>query len=166
VVLNADSPVTATVTLDTAAPCWQPGGGEKTPYAVFRLPEAKEPYLLGVTSVPIGQGLFPPRVFVLDTDGKTLRERPRSTFMFQGASLYSGLRVQPGERYALIVAETTSVGQNIAQTVGSVSAQVFSTGLVTFMTYTGNETVRGLTYAYNGTLNVRAEPLPKVTVGP
>src|SRR5262249_17753316 len=69
VTLNPDQPVVAKVTLDGSSPCWTRTPGTGTPYAVFKLPDAKEPYLVGITSTPIGQGLFPPFVYVLDADG-------------------------------------------------------------------------------------------------
>jgi hypothetical protein len=92
--LLTDKPVT--VTLDGASPCWRPPGGPASTVAVFRLPDAAEPYLLTVASEPVGETLFSPRLVLLDGQGSPLRERQRDAFLFHGAALKTGLGCSPG----------------------------------------------------------------------
>jgi hypothetical protein len=141
--------------------CLEPKGSARSSYVVFQLPEVAEPYLVRVTSMPLGETILSPRLLLLDVDGNLLRERARETFLFQGAALYTSLRAHPEERYLVIASDPATVGQEMTHISGSVQQNIASAGLVTFIYYTGNDQKRALIYAHNGRVIVSAQPLPK-----
>jgi hypothetical protein len=151
-----------TVELPAGGDCLEAGGVEPSAYAAFKLPDAVEPYLLTVTSKPAGQALFTPRLLLLDAAGATTREVARETFVFHGASLYTGLRVRPGERFLVVASDPRSIGQSVDQITASTSATTMSTGVAIFTVHSGAEATQRYTYAHNGTVTVAAEPMPKV----
>jgi hypothetical protein len=150
-----------TIRFDAATPCLQPGDGAKSTYAVVRLPETDRPYLLGITSLVRGVSVFSPRVMVLDARGKLLREKRRDDFMFQGLTLYAGLRAYPGDAYLVVASDPNPVGQQDVQLQGNMRQLVISTGVgAAFPINTGAEDNRAFTYAHSGTVTVAARPLP------
>ena len=151
----------ATATLDGASPCWRPPGGPASTVAVFRLPDAAEPYLLTVASEPVGETLFSPRLLLLDEQGNPVRERRRDTFLFHGPALKTGLRVQPGERFLIVASDPDSVGRRNSRIVGNVQQTTTVAGPVIFNLYTGSEANHDVTYAHNGSVTVAVEPMPK-----
>jgi hypothetical protein len=152
---------TMTIRFDAATPCLQPRDGAKSTYTVVRLPETDRPYLLGITSLVRGVSVFSPRVMVLDAQGKLLREKRRDDFLFQGLTLYAGLRAYPGDTYLLVASDPSPVGQQDVQLDGSMRQLVISTGVgAAFPINTGAESNRAFTYAHSGTVTVAARPLP------
>jgi hypothetical protein len=141
--------------------CFEAKDGARSSYAVFQLPIVAEPYLLRVTSVPLGQTILSPRLLLLDAGGKLLRERARDAFLFQGAALYTALRAHPNERYLVVASDPATVGREVPHLAGTVHQNIASAGLVTFFYYTGDEQKRTLVYAHNGKVTVSAQPLPK-----
>lgn len=162
VVLDGDKSVT--VKLDGTAPCWE-ADGAKSVYSMFDLPQSPDPVLVSVLSDPLGQGVFAPRVIVLDGDQHIMRELPRDSFMFHGASLYVGIRLHAGERYLIVASDPKTVGQQYTQ--ASESTQVAAGAVVTgaavgfFTVHTGSDSTSIYTYSYNGTVKVTAQPMPK-----
>jgi hypothetical protein len=153
---------TLTINLDASAACMQAGDGSKSTYAVFRLPDATEPYILGVTSEPWGQALLAPRLTLLDANGATLRERASESPTFHGSSLYVGVRARPEERYLVVMSDPRNAGQHISQIVGRTHATMMSTGTVFMTMYTGSEANHVFIYAHNGVLTVTAKPVPTI----
>jgi hypothetical protein len=151
----------AIVTVDAAASCLQSGSSERRAYAVFALPETKEPYLISVSSSLRGHTLLSPRLAILDASGKTMRERQRDAFTFRGTSLYAGMRAYPGDRYLLVESDPDTVGQRISQINSSsqMNGTATGTGGVIFWGV-GADTKQDFTYAHNGTLVVSARPFP------
>src|ERR1700761_5761452 len=105
----------STVTLDDKAACAETKDGGRSVFAAFVLPPVPGPTLVSVTSDPIGEGLFSPHVLMLDGGGNILREIPRDSFNFHGASLKVGIRVHAGERYVLVLSDPQTVGGGLTQ---------------------------------------------------
>lgn len=151
------------IPFDQNSPCWQSSDGKKSAYAVFALPNNTEPYLVGVTSTPIGQALIIPHLYLLDGFGNRLRDMPRDAFMLHGSSLYLGIRVYPDERYLLVASDPDTLGGQGSQLWDGVAASTYATGNGGFVTvHTGFEVNQNFTYAVNGTITVSATPIPKV----
>jgi len=150
------------VTLDDKTPCIEAAGSGKATYVAFSLPQSNEEYVLSVTSIPIGEGRFSPRLALLDADGKKLRDIPPDMFMAHGASLHAGLRPHAGERYLIVSSDPDTIGQAKSQIMdGTRVSSTYSAGLAVTV-HTGFENNVTLTNAYNGTVTVAAQPIPKV----
>ncbi len=148
------------VTLDDKTACIENNGSGKVEYVAFDLPQVAVPYLLSVTSTPIGDGVLSPRLTLLDSDGKTLREVPNDAFLPHGASLRAGLRPHPGERYLIVSSDPSTIGQTNSHIVDG--TQMTQTGgPIIIQVHTGFENTVSLTNAYNGTVSVAAMPMPK-----
>jgi len=158
--LADDKPVK--VTLDDKTPCFDAPGSGKAAYAAFSLPASSDEYMLSVTSVPIGEGRFLPRLALADGDGKTLREIPPDMFMAHGVALRAGLRPHPGERFLIVSSDPDTIGQSKSQIMDGtrVSTATIATGGY-IPIHTGFENNVTLTNAYNGTVIVAAQPIPK-----
>jgi hypothetical protein len=144
------------VTLDGTAPCVE-ANGARSVYTVFRLPEAEGEYLLSLTSAPIGEGLFYPRVTILGANGNTLREISRDAFVFRGNTLSLGLRMRPEEEYLLVMSDPDTTGQSISRIEEEVTATTYAVGAVV---YSGASTTANYTYAYNGVITVSTSEAP------
>ncbi len=147
------------VTLDGTAPCVE-ANGSRSVYTVFRLPEAEAEYLLSLTSAPLGQGLFYPRVTVLDANGGMLREIPRETFVFRGNTLSLGLRMRPAEEYLLVMSDPETTGESISRIEDSTSMMAVPVGVGAMMIHQGASTTANYTYAYNGVITVSTSEAP------
>jgi hypothetical protein len=151
------------VVLDENAGCWRPADGAASAYVVFRLPQAADPYILTIVSEPIGVGLLAPRALLLDSTGKVLREVPRDSFMSQGSALKAGLRARPGEQFLIIASDSGSVGKDVSELANTVQQHVVMAGpYYATSINVGQERTRTQTYAHNGTILVKAEPLPVI----
>jgi len=144
------------VTLDGTAPCIETND-TRSVYTVFRLPEADGEYLLSLTSAPLGEGLFYPRVTALGANGNVLREIPRDSFVFRGNTLSLGLRMRPEEKYLLVMSDPENTGQNISRIEEAVTATTYAVGAVV---YSGASTTANYTYAYNGVITVSTSEAP------
>jgi hypothetical protein len=161
VILDEEKPTK--VTLDSYASCWQPAGRSRDVYAAFDLPAAMaEPYILSVTSVPIGEGLFAPRLILFDSKGKITREIQHSAFTFHGAALYVGIRVHVGERFLVVASNAGSIGKQVSKIEDQLHVQTMSAGIVMFNKHTGSEEKNDYTYALNGDVTISARPMPKL----
>jgi hypothetical protein len=145
------------ITLDDSAACWRPAAGPGSAYAVFQLPSAPESYVVTIRSTPVGEGLFSPRVLLLNDGGKVQREISRDTFQFHGAALQVGLRSRTEERFLIVASDSDSVGQQISQVNAGV--QRASSGNGGSFVW-GYDRTRTMTYAHSGTIIVSAEPIP------
>jgi hypothetical protein len=158
--LDAGNPVK--LDLDAGAACLEPGSGGKSAYVAFRLPRSEQPYLLTVTSAPLGDTLFSPRLLLLDEQGNVLREVPRDDFMFHGVALYAGLRAAPAERYLIVASDAASVGQQVSHILGESHLTPVPIGIVgVAIIHSGSEKQQVITYAHNGRVTVAAQPMPK-----
>jgi hypothetical protein len=158
--LADDKPIK--VTLDDKAPCVDAPGSGKAAYAVFSLPVSNDEYMLSVTSVPVGEGRFLPRLVLADGDGKALRDIPPDMFMAHGTALRAGLRPHPGERFLIVSSDPDTIGQSRSQIVEGTQVSTSPVGTAGYIQiHTGFENNVTLTNAYNGTVIVAAQPIPK-----
>jgi hypothetical protein len=134
----------------------------KAAYVAFSLPQTADEYMLSVTSVPIGEGRFSPNLVLADGDGKTVRDISPDMFMAHGTALRAGLRPHPGERYLIVSSDPETIGQSKTQIMDStqVSTATLATGGYIEI-HTGSENNITMTNAYNGTIIVAAQPIPK-----
>jgi hypothetical protein len=157
--LDAGNPVK--LDLDGGAACLEAKGGARSAYAAFRLPASQKPYLLTVTSTPLGDTLFAPRLLLLDGQGRVLREVPRDGFLFHGTALYAGLRAAPAERYLIVASDAPSVGQQVSHILGESRAIPVPVGIgAVALVRSGSEKQQVITYAHNGRVTVTAQPMP------
>jgi hypothetical protein len=153
--LTLENATEAAVTLDGGGPCLQDTKGNKSLYAVFRIPPASSPYQITVASEPLGTGLFSPHVLMLDDQGKVLREIPRDSFLFHGKDLSVSLRAHPGEVFLIAASDPQSVGQQVSQISEDTSTTMVMAGPYTAVPIThGSDTTSTHTYAHNGTVKV------------
>jgi hypothetical protein len=150
------------VTLDDKTPCVDAPGSGKAAYVAFSLPASNDEYILSVTSVPIGEGRFLPRLVLADSDGKKLRDIPPDMFMAHGTALRAGLRPHAGERYLIVSSDADTIGQSKSQIMDGtqVSTSTIATGGYVQI-HTGFENNVTFTNAYNGIVIVAAQPIPK-----
>ncbi len=156
--IASDSPVK--VTLDGDSPCVVAASGVKDVYAAFLVPQSPQPYFLSIDSAPIGQGLFAPRIQLLDDSGKTLRELSPDMFTFHGVALHAGLRPHPGEKYLLVMSDKASIGQSTSRIIEATQVYTAAAGGVFLQVHTGSEETPTLVNSYNGAVSVAATPMP------
>ena len=115
-----------------------------------------------MTSAPLGDTLFSPRLMLLDEQGNVLREVPRDEFMFHGVALYAGLRAAPAERYLIVASDAASVGQQMSHILGESHLTPVPIGIgAVAIINSGSEKQQVITYAHNGRVTVSAQPIPK-----
>ncbi len=148
------------VTLDDKTGCLDVHAERKLAYVAFGLPVIDQPYLLSVTSIPIGEGLFFPKLTLLDATGKVLREIPSDAFLPHGAALHTGLRPHPEERYLIVSSDPATIGQTNSQLVEATQVNGVMGGGIYVQVHTGTETTATFTHAYNGTVTVKATLVP------
>ena len=148
------------VTLDDKTGCLDVHAARKLAYVAFGLPDISQPYLLSVTSIPIGEGLFFPKLTLLDGTGKVVREIPADTFLPHGAALHAGLRPHPEERYLIVSSDPTTIGQTNSQLTEGIQVNGFMAGGIYVQVQTGLEGKSSFTHAYNGTVDVKATLVP------
>jgi Maltose operon periplasmic protein precursor (MalM) len=160
--LQLDGENRITVEIDQHTPCWHPANGPSSVYLLFSLPDRPTPYLLTVTSRLKGQTIFAPRVLMLDGFGKVLREMPRTSFQYHSDSLYLGVRVYPGEKYAMVASDPQAVGKDVSQLRDGTQVYTATSGGVVFTVHTGFEAKQNLVFAVNGDVTVSIAPIPVV----
>ncbi len=159
--LGLDDKNEITVDIDQKAPCWVSKNGERSTYLLFSLPDSIDPYLLTVRSESAGQTIFAPRLLMLDGFGNVLREMPRESFQYHGASLYLGIRVHPAEKYALVASDPRVIGQAVSQVQDGTRVQTIVSSGIAVSIHTGTETTAKYVFAVNGKVTVTAKPMPK-----
>jgi hypothetical protein len=146
-------------------PCFGPAGEAASAYVAYRLPAFTDPYIVDVTSEPVGMALFSPRLVLLDADGKLVREIPRGEFTSHNASLHAALRVHPDEHYLLVASDPKTIGQlvsRISETTQSTLLMAVSPTAVIAGTYhSGDDSTAAFLGALNGTTVVNAKFIPK-----
>jgi hypothetical protein len=148
------------ITLDDKTGCLDVHAERKLAYVAFGLPVIDQPYLLSVTSIPIGEGLFFPKLTLLDGAGKVLREIPPDMFLPHGAALHAGLRPHPDERYLIVSSDPATIGQTNSQLTEGIRVSGFMAGGIYVQVQSGLEGKSTLTHAYNGTVTVKATLVP------
>jgi hypothetical protein len=148
------------VTLDDKTGCLDVHAERKLAYVAFGLPATDQAYLLSVTSIPIGEGLFFPKLTLLDGAGKVLREIPPDVFLPHGAALHAGLRPHPDERFLIVSSDPATIGQTASKLTEGIQVNGFMAGGIYVQVQTGAEGKSTLTHAYNGTVTVKATLVP------
>lgn len=149
------------VIIDESSKCLQSGETRRS-FAVFRLPEVADSYLLSVSSMMRGRTLLSPRLSLLAADGSLLREVGRDMFQFRGEALNVVIRSRPEERYVMVASDPDTVGQQHSQ----ITAELRSTAIMVAPTAfvpinTGAESVKGLVFSHNGALEISVRWPPK-----
>lgn len=151
------------VEIDGRTACLEQPDGTRGSFALLRLPEAGEPYLVDIRSVPLRGGtLLAPRVAVLDASGTRLRERRHDEFVFRGASLHLGLRIHPDDHYLLVTSDTAAIGRRESRLQAYTLQTMAPVGRGFMITSTGGEATQQIVYAHNGRLEIEPRPLPTV----
>jgi hypothetical protein len=144
--------------------CMYQGDGKPTLYALFRLPERSEPYLLSVRSVRVGMGLAIPRLYLMNANSVVLREVDGESFSFHGSSMLTKLRSHPGEAYLAVAVDTRYVGQQVSRISSyfsqSSSTNVIGHALVTTTYGNAGETQDNYVFSFNGIIDVGTEAVP------
>ena len=146
------------VDVDAASPCLQEEGAPGSIYLVFALPVTVETYFISVASTPVGQGVFPPRIGLLDADGAPMREIMMSGMLFRGTDLTAEFRSHAGERYLLVKSDKNFVGQKISRVAVGINQSGFMLGSAYVPIYRGTDAISTLTYSYNGKITVTVRP--------
>lgn len=140
-----------------------------TPYAVFQLPDAPQPYVLNVISVASGGTLVLPRATLYDAAGRPMRVLSPAEFRPAITGLRAGVRLQGGERWLVAEADPAKLGQPVTLRLGGLrpgDVQVAAAAPV--FIYIPPQTLPDIvrenraTYSLNGVVNVSALPIPMV----
>lgn len=142
---------------DAASKCIKRPGDEARSYALLKLPQSVEGFILSIDSEPIGKGIFVPDVLMLAADGRVLRSMTHENYRPRDDGLSLIFRVRADEKYALMQSSAKGVGKEDSSIHSDIT--VGSTGQ--FIFYIGNEKQRRLVYSYNGAVRVAAYPVPK-----
>ncbi len=138
--------------------------GSRASYVALNLPFAPGVYLVTVSSKLVGNVLFAPRVSLLGPTGAVLRQVPQEDFNFHGDLLSVGLRITPDIRYVLVTSEPASVGQGDSHVSTVITAGTYTSfvgkAAITRSYSGGTERTDNFVYTHNGTVIVRAEPMP------
>ncbi len=160
--LDKDKPVK--IDLGATPACLAYADGSRASYVALNLPVAPGLYLVTVSSKLVGNVLFAPRVSLLGSTGAVIRQVPQDDFNFHGDLLSVGLRVTPDIRFILVTSEPASVGQGNSHVVTVINSSTSTTYVgkrPVVTTYTGGtERTDDFVYTHNGTVIVRAEPMP------
>ena len=141
----------------------------KASYAVFRLPDAPAPYTVTVASLVTGITLISPRVTLDDAAGTPGRIVEPRDFHSGIDGLEAGLRIRPGERYVVVVANPATLGQPVTLRLSlreRLGVQLAFAGPIfiplaplALLPRTPAVTQRPATLSLNGLLRVSAEPI-------
>jgi len=152
------------ITVDGGESCVQAANGSRSIYVAVALPLTSVNYVLSVRSTILGQTVFAPRMALLDGQGRTLREIPRSAFNFHGSDIYAAVRSHADERFLVVFSDPGTVGQAESQIHEGVQQNTVVVaapgGSVAFTAFSGIDQTVGFNYAYNGRLTISADPFP------
>jgi hypothetical protein len=97
---------------------------------------------------------------LLASDGQTKRSTTHSDFTFRGEQLSALLRSHQDEAYLVVTSDNDVLGKNISRISETVTASVMTTGMATFVMYTGSDTTRYMTLSPSGRVEVTITPFP------
>ncbi len=153
------SPDTVKTRIDDTAPCLQTAQG-KSLYAAFRLPDSASPFMIGVRSAPIGQGLLVPRLLLLDGTGAVKRAIGQDSLEFRADTLTALIRSHPDERYLVVASTPQAVGRSEERIVESTTATTVVSGRYAATAYSGLDATHRYVYAHGGLITVFAATIP------
>ncbi|HUC67921.1 MAG TPA: hypothetical protein VMA53_21065 [Stellaceae bacterium] len=145
--------------IDDTAPCLETAQG-KSLYAAFRLPDSAAPFMIGVRSIPIGQGLLVPRLLLLDGTGAVKREIGQDSLEFRADTLTALIRSHPDERYLVVASTPQAVGQEDARIVETTTATTVTFGRYASTVHSGLDTTHRYIFAHGGLVTVFAAAIP------
>ena len=88
------------------------------------------------------------------------------TFHSQGVALKANLRARPTERFLVVASDASTVGMNVSQITNATQTAAFASRRAVVVVQTGSERTVTQTYAHNGAIVVRAEPVPVLSPPP
>lgn len=133
--------------------------GVARPYALVPLPAAAEGFAVSIGSTITGVVVLPLRVRVLDAARQVTRDVPPDDFMFRGTRFMTQIRGRAEDRYLLITTEPAWVGRSLQQIRMGVQTNTVVVGAAAFPVNTGVDSATNVTFAHNGTVHVRVQPL-------
>jgi hypothetical protein len=152
-------PKVVVLKIDEHARCLEAGDGRSL-YGAFQLPDSPQPYMVSVRSVPIGDGIFVPRLLLLDGLGALKREVPRDAFVFRADTLTALIRNHPDERYLVVASVPRAVGETTSRITERTRTSTACSSGGCFIIATGGDTARTMVYAHGGTIGVYAAVIP------
>lgn len=158
VALNPKKRNTVSTVVDETTPCVETPDGLAA-YALYRLPESDNPYVVEIASDPVGGVMFVPRIRILDQNGEQLQEVTRDRLVFRDAALSVQRRSRAEDRYVLVMSDPTLVGKKFSRMSATTDSTTSSTGTVTFMIYSGADKTVDLIFAHNGKIDVSVWPI-------
>jgi hypothetical protein len=145
--------------IDDSARCLETAEG-KSLYGAFRLPDSTVPIMVAVRSIPVGEGLFVPRLLLLDGTGALKREIGQDSLEFRGNTLTALIRIHPDELYLVVASTPKTVGQGTSRITEGVNASTYSANGGYFTVYSGTDSARSFVYAQGGRIIVYAATVP------
>ena len=146
-VYSVNAPVTA------GSSCLQ-RDGQAVPYVLFALPEDYADKTVAAGGTLEALRILSPDVSVLDAQGEVTRTFAPEDYMYRGALFSVQFRPRADERYVLVAAEPSRVGQRYDSiTVGVTTTQVYTAyGSASFRN--GTDMAQSRTFSYEGTASV------------
>jgi hypothetical protein len=151
-------------TIDASADCLRGPQGAR-PYVVFALPADPTGKTVTAGGLLEGARIFSPDVALLDEAGQATRTFRPADFYYRGAVFSVQFQPKAGERYLLVSAEPSRVGQRYdAIAIGTQTNSVYAAGAM--ITWTrGLDTKTSRTFSYAGQVQVTVDtakpPVPK-----
>ncbi len=160
----------AVVKLGASSRCLQPSPtAPGVTYAVFRLPDAPQPYNVTVASVAADNAVVSPVLSVYGDDGSIRRTVPPAAFRAGVYGFETGLRAQPGDRILVVTADPASLGHqqtlrlSLRDQGGVQTAAAVIVPIIIFVPHVRpGLTQQDVTLALNGTIRVAATPVTRV----
>lgn len=153
-----------TVMLGAAGRCMTMPGGGATTYAVFALPDGSAPYTLEILSSVVPQTIVRPVATLYDAAGQRVRTVPPEEFEVNIEGLRAGVRPRGTERWVVVEADQTRLGQTLQLQLGlrdgrvQVAARVYVPIIIVPALVPDVMRQRSAIFALNGRITVSAAP--------
>lgn len=128
--------------------------GTQAPYVIYALPDDMDDKTIIVGGVLEASRIFAPLIEILDASGQVLKTFQPEDYYYRGPVYSVQFRPQFGQRYLLVTADTTLVGQSYDSIQVGVNTSYVSTGLYTSAINTGVESRSSRTFSYEGVVRV------------
>ncbi|MGH6872717.1 MAG: hypothetical protein ACREHE_14540 [Rhizomicrobium sp.] len=157
VLVYSDKEQSFDVAFTAADPCVQTAQGPAL-YHVFQLPGPTPEMTFRIGSAPVGFGLFPIRVQLLDGKGAIKRDFSGDALTFRGNQLTALFRAHPDEFYMVVEGDPGILGHTVARTQETTQVSGAAAGRVYFTIHTGNDSTATYTFTQAGTVTVFLAP--------
>ena len=144
--------------------CLVSAGEVPTTYAVFALPAGPAPYTLEIVSSVVPNTIVRPVATLYDATGQPVRTVPPEEFEANIAGLRAGVRAHGTERWLVVAADRTRLGQKLRLQLGrldggvQVAARVYVPIVVILPEVPDLVRQRSAIFALNGRVVVVAAP--------